>query len=195
MPTATEDHFANKHPGKIINHDLIHHEPNYLKGTGTGIYESEVIDTYLHSDTRERMHFEFVSEDIWNFLKSRYDCDYTIKRYYTTKGSYSVFNELDARLKLIPFFFAKADDLYAGNLNEDNFQIYYIQLSAKKSFGYFKKRVADVLTAQLKQKGDSEEEDDVSIKPEDIRLWLCNRKDKLISSFSQIAVSIKRMDF
>lgn len=40
------------------------------------------MDTYLHKDVREKMHFEFVNEELWTFLSKRYGCDQVIKRFY-----------------------------------------------------------------------------------------------------------------
>ena len=97
-PRVEEDHFsAEKKPGMIINESLIHHENDkFLRGTGSiAEFESEVFDRYLHKDVRERTHFEFINEDMWQFLKSRYGCDYAIKRYYMSKGYLS---EIDARM-------------------------------------------------------------------------------------------------
>lgn len=55
VPVAEEGHMESKHPGKIENNSLLQQEARYLKGTGTVAgFESEVIDTYLHKDVRER---------------------------------------------------------------------------------------------------------------------------------------------
>ena len=67
----------------IINEALLHHEEKFLKGTGTiAEFETEVFDKYLSKDVRERMQFEFINEEMWTFLKSKYGCDHVIKRYY-----------------------------------------------------------------------------------------------------------------
>ena len=50
------------HPGRIENAGLLHDEDKYLKGTGKlPGFESDVVDTYLHKDVRERQHFAFVN--------------------------------------------------------------------------------------------------------------------------------------
>ena len=131
QPRAAQDHFTKRHPGIITNRGLLHHEAKFLKGTGTVAgFEPEVMDTYLHKDVRERVHFDFVNEEIWEFLKSRYDCDHAIKRYYIAKGSYCVYNELDARMKLIPTCIVRADDLYAGRITADTFKVSTVQMGS-----------------------------------------------------------------
>ena len=53
-----------------------------------------------------------------------------------------------------------------------------------------KKRLADVITAQVKKNNDaadSTKQEVVPIKPEQIRLWLAEDKDKLLQSFTNIA--------
>ena len=90
-----------------------------MKGTGTiAGFESEIMDTYLHSEKRERLHFEFVNEEIWLFLKEKYGCDQTIKRWYTARGTYTSLCEVDARFKLVPVFVVRADDMYRGVYSE-----------------------------------------------------------------------------
>ena len=114
-PSPDEDHAASKHPGPIINAELLHSDAKFLKGTGTlNGFETEVMDTYLHSAVRERINFEFVNEEIFLFLKEKYGCDQPIKRYYAARGTYTSLCEVDARFKSIPVFFARADDLYRG---------------------------------------------------------------------------------
>ena len=119
-PDPSDDHFTTKHPGQITNQALLHQEAKYLRGTGTlAGFETNVIDTYLSKDVRERQDFEFVNEEIWEFLNSRYGCDQVIKRFYASRGT-STFSsslaEIDARLKKIPCFIVNADDLLNGRI-------------------------------------------------------------------------------
>ena len=147
-PSPDEDHVTAKHPGQISNTELLHDESKFLKGTGTiPGFEEEVIDTYLLSNVRERINFEFVNEEIWLFLKDKYGCDQSIKRWYAARGTYTSLCEVDARFKLIPVFFVRADDLYRGAYTDETFSLNLVQLSAKKSYTDMKKRLADVLTA------------------------------------------------
>ena len=75
-PAPEEDHVTAKHPGQITNNELLQLEAKFLKGTGTlPSFEADVMDTYLHSAVRERINFEFVNEEIWQFLKEKYGCD------------------------------------------------------------------------------------------------------------------------
>lgn len=68
-----DDHVTSKHPGQIVNANLLHSEEKYLKGTGeVADFEADVMDKYLHKDVRERTDFEIVSEDLWKFLSERY---------------------------------------------------------------------------------------------------------------------------
>ena len=149
-PDPAEDHMTANHPGQIVNANLLHDEAKYLKGTGKlAGFETEYMDTYLHKDAREKQNFEFVSEDIWKFLESRYECDHTIKRFYVSRSStfMSSLAEVDGRLKWIPVFIVRADDLLHSRVQQDSFHIDYAQISGKKSFNDFKKRITDIVTA------------------------------------------------
>ena len=151
QPRVEEDHFTALKPGMIINNDLLHHEEKYLKGTGTiNDFETDVFDKYLSKEKREKQHFEFINEEMWQFLKSKYGCDHVIKRYYISQGYLS---KIDARMQLIPTFIVRADDLYAGRISEQSFKICYVQISSKKSFSDLKKRMADVISAQMQAEG------------------------------------------
>ena len=64
-----DDHVTSQHPGKIVNTNLLHQEPEFLKGTGEiADFEAEVMDTYLHKDCMEPKDFEIINEQIWKFL-------------------------------------------------------------------------------------------------------------------------------
>ena len=102
----------------INNATLLHTDDKFLKGTGKlKDFESSVVDTYLHKDVRERLHFEFISEEMWHFLKQRYNCDFEIKRFWSKTGSYYA-TEVEARFKKLPICFVRADELYRGFTNE-----------------------------------------------------------------------------
>lgn len=157
----------------INNAKLLHLDDKFLKGTGKlKDFESSVVDTYLHKDVRERLHFEFISEEMWLFLKQRYDCDYEIKRFYSKAGSYSYTTEVEARFKKLPIFFVRADMLYR-EVTEDAFVVKSLQIPAKKSFSDLKKRLVDVLEAQGMP----------NLKTESIRMWLASDKTSLMQSF------------
>ena len=111
--------------------------------------ETEVVDTYIHKDKRERLHFEIVNEELWEFLSKRYGFDQTIKRHYISKGSYYSLCEVELRHTLIPVYMARAEDLYAGRCDEESFKISFVQICGNKSFSELKKRIADVITAQV----------------------------------------------
>ena len=172
-----DDHIAESHPGPITNADVLEASPKFLKGTGTVPgFETNITDTYLANNARERQHFEFVNEEMWNFLKARYEVDHEIKRLYVNKGTYDVQVSIDARLKLIPIVFVRADDLYAGKLTAENFEIAYVQISARKSFSEFKKRLVDVAIAN--QLGGAD------CKKEQLRVWLTSNKEELLQAFA-----------
>ena len=123
-------------------------EPKFLKGTGTlKGFETEVMDTYLHKNVRERQNYDFINEELWEFLKERYGANHTVKRYYVGKGSYYSLCEVEARFKMIPVWIVRADDLYQGNCSVEGQRPSYVQLSAKKNYTEMKKRLADVITA------------------------------------------------
>ena len=127
---------------------MLEQSDKFLKGTGTVAgFETSVADTYLSNNARERMHFEFVNEAIWNFLSERYGCDHEIKRFYVNKGQFYSSVSIDARLKLIPIYLVRADDLYEGKHNKQTFKLSFVQISARKSFSEMKKRITDIVIA------------------------------------------------
>ena len=181
---ASENHLEEYNPGTILNEEILHTEDKYLKGTGkVKDFESEVYDTFLHKDKREKMHYEFLSADLWDFLKTRYSCDHAIKRYYTKGSGYYSLTQVESRFKMIPCFIVRSTDLYQDNL-KDQFVVKYMQMSSKKTFSDFKKRVVDVLEAQSMGE----------IKPERIRLWRCENKANLFKSFEQICKVGEKME-
>ena len=192
-PEPQADHMEAKHPGIITNASLLQTEAKYLKGTGklTG-FESEVIDTYLHKEVREKQDFEFISEAIWQMLNTRYGSDHVIKRFYASRGN-SVFSssltEIDARFKWIPVFIVRADDLINSRVQADSFKINYAQISGKKSFNDLKKRLADIVTAQEQV----DNADLAPLKSTDLRLWMADDREKLLNSFEAIGNSEQPM--
>lgn len=77
------DHCTKTHPGQIENQKLLQDDLKFLKGTGTAKgFETEVYDTYLKEDVREGTDFEFCTEEMWQFVSSRYGSDTPIKRFY-----------------------------------------------------------------------------------------------------------------
>ena len=192
-PEPQDDHMQAKHPGAITNAPLLQSEAKYLKGTGKiAGFESEVIDTYLHKEVREKQDFEFVSEEIWQMLNTRYGSDQVIKRFYASRGN-SVFSssltEIDSRFKWIPVFIVRADDLINSRVQADSFKISYAQISGKKSFNDLKKRLTDIVTAQVQL----DNADSAPLKPTDVRLWLADDRDKLTASFEAIGSSEQPM--
>ena len=129
-------------------------------------------DTYLHKDKREKMHYEFISEEVWEFLKSRYGCDHEIKRYYAKGSGYYSLASVEARFKIVPVFICKSSDLFQDKARE-MFSLSYMQMSGKKTFSDFKKRLVDILEAN----GYGE------FKPEDFRMWRSESKPNLLKSF------------
>ena len=112
-PVAQEDHFEKHAPGPIDNEPILQMESKFLKGTGTiKDFESEVMDTYLHKNVRERMDYEVLNEELWEFLSSRYTTNHTIKRYYVSKGSFYSLCEVETRFKMVPVIIVRADDVY-----------------------------------------------------------------------------------
>ena len=127
QPEPAEDHLQTMHPGPVTNASLLHQEDYFLKGTGTLTdFETEAIDTYLHKDSRERMHFEIYNKAIWDFLHEKYGSDHAIKRFYINKGMYSTFSELECRLTKIPVKLVYASELNQGQVDKESFKPSYI---------------------------------------------------------------------
>jgi hypothetical protein len=171
------DHMTAKYPGKIANEVLLDTKNAYLKGTGKlKEFESSVYDAYLNKEVRERMHYEVVTQELWDFLQSRYGCDHEIKRYYSKAPGFFSSITLETRLKTLPVFFAHSKDLYAGKV-KDRFEINFVQMSATKTFSDLRKRLLDVLEANGLP----------DLKAENLRMWLGSNKNELLTSFEQIA--------
>ena len=134
----------------------------------------------MKEDVKEGSDFEFCTEEMWQFVNSRYGSDFVIKRYYQ-KSKYSYYSEVELRLKFIPVVICSSSKLIANYYNLENFQISYTQLSKRGNFSDLKKRLAD----HLIQQGEAEASADK------IRLWTCNNNDKLLHSYNLIASSKK----
>ena len=85
---------------------------------------------------------------------------------------------------MLPVFITRAEDIYAGRV-ADQFKISYIQIPGKKSFSDAKKRITDVVTAQLRAQTPGAP----ALKPANIRLWLASDKDGLLTSFKEVSDS------
>ena len=156
------DHFEKNNPGKVTNEEVLNMEPKYLKGTGKlKGFETEVIDTYLNKNMREKTNYEFWSEELWNYVKSRYGCDHEIKRFYHKQGSYYSLTEVEARYKEIPVFIVRTEDLYGSKYTNDTFQINYVNMAKKANYSDFKRRMVDICEARGGK----------DLKLNDIRLW------------------------
>lgn len=144
-PQVETDHCAKNHPGPIDNQPLLFKEAKYLKGTGTAKgFESDIYDHYIVGDVREGNDFEFLTEEMWQFVQSRYGCDTPIKRVYQ-KSKYSYYSEVELRLKFVPVVICSSSKLLNGDYNESNFEILYVQLSKRHNFSDLKRRLADCL--------------------------------------------------
>ena len=133
----------------MTNADILNLDEKYLKGTGKiKGFETAVMDTYLHKDMRERSNYEFLSEELWNFVKTRYGCDHEIKIYYHKQGSYYSLTEVESRYKEVPVCIVRAEDLYAGKCDNDTFRINYVNMSKRATYSDFKKRLVDIMEVQ-----------------------------------------------
>jgi len=142
------NHCEKTHPGVISNEkDLLETSNRYFQGTGKiKEFESDVIDTYLKSNTRETYDFEIYNQELWDFLSSRYTADRTVKRYYQ-KAKYGYLTECEVRFVLLPVLFVDADEMLDGKLPSINGEC-YIQISKKSNYSTLKKRIVDILEAQ-----------------------------------------------
>ena len=94
-PDPSPDHCDKKHPGIINNNEILNLEDKYYKGTGkTKDFPREVHDTYLHKDMRERIDYEFITEELWKWLKEKYNTDQEVKRFYTKQNSKYMYSTL-----------------------------------------------------------------------------------------------------
>ena len=75
-PEPSEDHCSKKQPGKIANLEILEQDMKFVKGTGTTKdFPSSVYDTFLQRLVREGHDYEFITEELWVFLKDRYGVD------------------------------------------------------------------------------------------------------------------------
>ena len=94
-PNASASHLTDSHPGKINNSEILIQEPAYVKGTGkVKEFPIEVYDTFLRKDVRENSDYQFITEELWTFLKDRYGVDQEIKRFYSKSNTKFVFSTL-----------------------------------------------------------------------------------------------------
>ena len=86
----------------------------------------EVYDTYLKKDVREKFDYEFITEELWKYLKDRYDVDHEIKRFYTKQNSkymFSTMTSVESRFKTVPVMFVKGEDLLQGKVTAVDIKI------------------------------------------------------------------------
>ena len=180
-PEPSDNHCAEKHPGKIANFDILDLDAKFIKGTGTTKdFPSEVYDTFLQQKAREGSEYEFITEELWAFLKERYGVDQEIKRFYTKNTGKYVFSSsttVESRFNIVPIILVKGEDLLEGKV--DKIDLKCTQMSRTHTYSHFKKRIVDILEAQG-MKG---------VKQEQFRMWLSNAPDKLEASFQAIAQS------
>lgn len=44
--------------------------------------EHECIDRYIKEEAKDNQDYEIISDEIWEYLNSRYGCDFEVRRYY-----------------------------------------------------------------------------------------------------------------
>ena len=55
----------------------------YLPASNSeGGEDADYIDRYIKKTSIENQDFEVISTELWEFLKTRYSCDFEVKRYY-----------------------------------------------------------------------------------------------------------------
>lgn len=82
-PQMSVDHCAKNHPGTIDNKKILEDDRKFLIGTGTSkMFEADVYDTYIQENIREKVDLEYCTEEMWQFVSSRYGSDTNIKRFY-----------------------------------------------------------------------------------------------------------------
>jgi hypothetical protein len=98
------------HPGIITNHDFLHTDHRvYLPGSSSGTekgQETECIDRYIKSTCFEYRHFQIFSAESWEFVNSRYGCDFEVRRYYY-KGRWEG-STMEINMKQVPIIIFKA---------------------------------------------------------------------------------------
>ena len=50
------------------------------------------LSTFIDKTKAERSDYEFITEDLWKWLKERYDCDHEVKRMYVKQNSKYMFS-------------------------------------------------------------------------------------------------------
>ena len=180
-PEPSDDHCTKRHPGKIANFDILDQDAKLIKGTGTTKdFPSEVYDTFLQPKAREGCEYEFITEELWTFLKQRYGVDQEIKRFYTKntgKYVYSSSTTVESRFNIVPIVLVRGEDLLQGKVGKIDLKC--TQMSRTHTYSHFKKRIVDILEAQGVK----------GVKQEQIRMWLSTAPDKLEASFKAIAQS------
>ena len=104
-PELEENHLQERHPGDIDNEYLIDQDPDLLT---TGDVETNHEDVLVASNLLERYDFKVLNEEVWNFLKQRYNGT-PIKRFYK-HNSYGS-SECEVKLAKMPVYICTSSHL------------------------------------------------------------------------------------
>jgi hypothetical protein len=63
-----------------------------------------MLDRYILEDARESYDFDVCSEEIWTWLKNKYDCDLEVKRQYV-KPANMWYTKVELYLSKVPVYF------------------------------------------------------------------------------------------
>lgn len=99
-------------PGIITNQDFLHTDHRkHLPGSSGAEkgQETECIDRYIKSSCFENRHFQIFSAESWDFVNSRYGCDFEVRRYYM-KGRWEG-STLEVNMKQVPIIILKAANI------------------------------------------------------------------------------------
>ena len=103
------------------------------------------MDRYIKADAKDPTDYEIVSSEMWEFLRSKYGCDFEVRRYYQKRG-YSFYTQMEVTFKQVPVIIITYDQLKSQSIDETSISVKVIQTRKSASYADFKKRVADCLT-------------------------------------------------
>ena len=137
------------------------------------------MDRYLKTEMRENADYEIFSEEMFNFVKTKYGVDKIIKRYYQ-KGSYMYSTSLETRFKNVPVHVVRNDVIREGKHAPYQFN-QFVAISKKMGYGALRKRIADVMQTTCEDLNA-----DKNFCQDRIRLWLCDDKEELDRAIADV---------
>lgn len=100
-------------------------------------------------EAKDNRDYEICSDEMWEYLNSRYGSDLEVRRYYKQSNQYSYYSSLEVSMKNVPVCLIFTDQLATINVVEESFAMKYVQVRKTATYGDLKKRIADCASNML----------------------------------------------